>query len=78
VFVDTPVEVCQERLASRRLTELYDGVAFQTRVRESYLRSIEHYAGSGMQVSLVNGDRPAGLIHGDIWKIISGVPITEM
>lgn len=75
VFVDTPVEVCQERLAARRNQELYDGAAFQTRVREAYLRSIERYGGSGMRVSLVNGDRAAGLVHGDIWKIISGLPI---
>ena len=78
LFIDTPVEVCQERLAARHVEELYDGIAFQERVREGYLRAIESYAGSGMQVSLLNGDRPAGLIHGDIWKIISGVPITEV
>ncbi len=58
IFLDTPVEVCQERLAERRKTELYDGAAFQSRVREAYLRAIERYAGTGMQVSLVNGDRP--------------------
>jgi dTMP kinase len=78
VFVDTPVEVCQERLAGRRSPELYDGMAFQARVRDAYLRAIESYAGSGMQVSLVNGDRAPGLIHGDIWKIIAAVPISEV
>lgn len=78
VFVDTPVEVCQERLAARRNVELYDGLIFQERVREGYLRAIESYASAGMQVSLVNGDRAAGLIHGEIWKIIGAVPITEM
>jgi dTMP kinase len=76
VFVDTPVEVCQERLAARRNQELYDGAAFQTRVRDAYLQAIARYGGTGMRVSLVNGDRPAGLIHGDIWKIISGLPIS--
>ncbi len=78
IFVDTPVEVCQERLAARRNEELYDGVAFQTRVRESYLRAMESFSGSGMRVCLVNGDRAAGLIHGDIWKILSSVPISEV
>lgn len=76
IFLDTPVEVCQERLAGRRRAELYDGAAFQARVRESYLRSIERYATTDMRVSLVNGDRPAGVIHGDIWKIMEGMPIT--
>jgi dTMP kinase len=76
VFLDTPVEVCQERLAQRRAPELYDGAAFQSRVRDAYLRSIERYAGTGMQVSLIDGDRPAGLIHGDIWKVLEGMPIS--
>ena len=75
VFLDTPIEVCQERLADRRKVELYDGAAFQTRVRDAYLRAIEQYTGSGMQVSLVDGDRPAGLIHSEIWKILADMPI---
>jgi dTMP kinase len=76
IFVDTPVDVCQERLSARRSQELYDGAAFQERVREGYLQAITRFGGTGMKVSLVNGDRAAGLIHGDIWKIISGLPIT--
>jgi dTMP kinase len=78
IFLDTPVEVCQERLAERGKAELYDGAAFQTRVRDAYLRAIERYAGTGMQVSLIDGDRPAGIIHGELWKIISGMPITKV
>ena len=76
MFLDTPIEVCQERLADRRKTELYDGAAFQTRVRDAYLRAIEQYTGTGIQVSLVDGDRPAGLIHSEIWKILAGMPIS--
>ena len=75
IFVDTPVDVCQERLAIRRNQELYDGAAFQERVREAYLQAILRFGGTAMKVSLIDGDRPAGLIHGDIWKIISGMPI---
>ena len=78
VFLDTPVEVCQERLAARRSVELYDGMAFQSKVREAYLKAIGSFSGTAMQVCLVNGDRPAGLIHGDIWKIISALPISEV
>ncbi len=78
VFIDTPVEVCQERLAGRRKTELYDGASFQTRVRDAYLQAIEEYTITGMQVSLVDGDRPAGIIHGEIWKILEGMPISRV
>jgi len=76
IFIDTPVDVCQERLAARRNQELYDGAEFQERVRQAYLQAITHFGGTGMKVSLLDGDRPAGLIHGDIWKIISALPIT--
>jgi len=76
VFLDTPIEVCQERLAGRRTVELYDGAAFQARVRDAYLRAIEEFTVTGMQVSLVDGDRPAGIIHGEIWKVLEGMPIS--
>ncbi len=78
VFVDTPVEVCQERLSSRGKTELYDGAAFQTRVRESYIRALEHYRSRGLNVYTVDGDRPAGLIHGDIWNLLERLPIKRV
>jgi dTMP kinase len=78
VFIDTPVEVCQERLAERGKPELYDGYDFQTRVRDGYLHAIERYAASGMRVSLLDGNRPSGIIHGEIWKLISGMPITRV
>ncbi len=78
VFLDTPVEVCQERLAKRGSPELYDGFAFQSRVRAEYLKAIERFRGSGMRIERIAGDRPAGLIHGEIWKIIAGVPIQKV
>jgi len=78
VFLDTPVEVCQERLSRRGKPELYDGSSFQARVRENYLRAIDMFPGTGMRVAVLDGDRPAGIIHGELWKIVSGLPITEV
>ena len=78
LFIDTPVEVSQERLSRRNKAELFDSVAFQARVRENYLAALERFAASGMAISIVNGDRPAGAIHEEIWKILSGLPITGM
>lgn len=75
VFVDTPIAVCQERLAARGKPELYDGSAFQARVRESYIRALELYRARGLNVFVVNGDRPAGLIHGEIWNLLAHLPI---
>ncbi|MBE3063840.1 MAG: dTMP kinase [Spirochaetes bacterium] len=78
VFLDTPVEVCQERLARRGSAELYDGFAFQSRVRAEYLKAIERFRGTGMRIERIAGDRPAGLIHGEIWKILAGMPIQKV
>lgn len=78
IFVDTPVAVCQGRLAARGTSELYDGVAFQARVRESYLEVFKRFAGSGMLIAHVAGDRPAGLVHDEIWKVLDGLPISDM
>jgi dTMP kinase len=74
-FIDTPVEVSQERLSARQKTELYDGVSFQTQVREAYLRTLEYFRTQGLAVSIVDGDRPAGIIHGEIWNILTRLPI---
>ena len=78
IFLDTPVDVCQDRLARRGKPELFDGQAFQSRVRDGYIQALERYRGSGMRVARLDGDRPAGLIHGDIWKVLSDLPITGM
>ncbi|MGA2478997.1 MAG: dTMP kinase [Spirochaetia bacterium] len=78
LFIDTPVEVCQERLVERGKAELYDSFDFQSRVRESYLMAIERFRTSGMHISVLDGDRPAGIIHGEVWKILSDLPILGM
>jgi dTMP kinase len=77
IFLDTPVAVCQERLAGRGKVELYDSHAFQVRVRESYIRTLEYYRGRGLTVFVVNGDRPAGIIHGEIWNLLAHLPISR-
>ena len=78
IFLDTPVEVCQDRLAHRGKPELFDGLAFQSRVREGYMKALERFQGTGMHIARLDGDRPAGLIHGDVWKILSDLPINGM
>jgi dTMP kinase len=78
IFIDTPVEVSQKRLSGRGKAELFDGQPFQARVRENYLAAIERYRSSGMEISIIKGDKPKEDIHEEIWKILSGLPITGM
>ncbi len=78
IFIDTPVDVSQKRLSGRGKAELFDGHSFQARVRENYLAAMEKYRSSAMEISVVDGDRPKEDIHEEIWKIVSGLPITGM
>ena len=78
IFIDTPVHVSQKRLSGRGKAELFDAEAFQARVRENYMAAMERYRPSGMAISVVDGDRPPEAIHEEIWKILSGLPITGM
>jgi dTMP kinase len=77
VFIDTPVRTCQQRLELRGKAELYDGYGFQGRVRDEYLKVIERFRGTGMKIALIPGDRPAGIIHGEIWNLVSLLPIRK-
>ncbi len=78
VFLDTPVAVSQARLDQRTHRELYDGAGFQARVREGYLRAIEHFEGAGMRVLTLDGDRPADEIHEAIWTETARLPIHKV
>ena len=50
-------------------------MAFQEKVRTSYLRTLEYFRGKGLSVFVMDGDRPAGIIHSDIWNIVARLPI---
>ena len=78
VFLDTPVRVCQERLERRGSAELYDGFALQSRVRAEYLEVIGSFRDIGMRVAVIPGDRPAGIIHGELWNLVSELPIQKV
>jgi len=74
-FLDTPVEVSQKRLSRRGRPELFDGEAFQSRVRQNYLSVMEKFRSTGMEMFILPGDRAEQAIHEEIWKILSSLPI---
>jgi dTMP kinase len=78
IFLDTPVAVCQQRIRARDVKEIYDDSPFQAKVRESYLSCIARFRDSDMHTVIVDGNRPAGEIHGDIWKEIGKLPTLSM
>jgi len=78
VFLDTPVAVSQARLDRRTHRELYDGAAFQARVREGYFQAFEHFSGTGMRVLVLEGDQPVEEIHEAIWTETARLPIQKV
>lgn len=78
IFLDTPVQVSQTRLASRTKVELFDGASFQARVRDAYLAAFEKFRPTGMRICVVDGNRSAEEIHREIWNLTSALPITRM
>jgi dTMP kinase len=74
-FVDTPVEICQSRLARRTTRELFDALSFQSKVRDTYLAVIDSFRGSGMKIRILDGSRSADEIGDEIWKVLKSLPI---
>jgi dTMP kinase len=77
-FVDTPVEICQSRLARRSARDLFDSFTFQSKVRETYLAVLESFRGSGMQIQILDGSRSAEEIGDRIWKVLNALPIHKV
>jgi dTMP kinase len=69
LFLDVPVAVCLERIASGRGEhfELFENREALTRARESYLASIERLRELGETIVVVDGDAPPEEVHARIW-----------
>jgi dTMP kinase len=77
VFLDTPIELSQRRLASRSagLPELFEASQVQERILANYRRSFELYREAGMQLHRLDGSLPAAEVFWNFWKIIASVPM---
>jgi len=69
LFLDVPVAVCLERIASGRGAhfELFENREALTRARESYLASIKRLRRLGETIAIVDGDAPPEQVHARIW-----------
>ena len=66
IFLDTPLEVCQERLRRRGQDEIFDAERLQRRVLARYERALGSFPGAGMRVHRIDGGRTPREICGDI------------
>jgi dTMP kinase len=79
VFLDTPIELSQRRLASRSagLPELFETSQVQERILANYRRSFEQFRGAGMELHGLDGSLSAEEVFWDFWKIIASVPMLK-
>lgn len=68
IFIDTPPEECQRRVAARGARELFDRLPLQRRLRERYLEVNAHYAALGVEVLTVDGSGPREAVFERIWE----------
>jgi dTMP kinase len=77
VFIDTPLELCQQRLSGRNARDIFEKMEFQKKVQANYFRILEEYRHSGMKIHKIDGTLPIEEVEKIIWKIITALPILK-
>ncbi len=77
IYVDTPVEVSQQRLAGRGRRDLFDALPLQRRVAEGYERALRTCAPAGVRVHRVDGTLAPERIAELVWDVIVRLPIIK-
>ncbi len=70
-FLDIPAEVGEERLAGRSALEIFETTDKQRVIRDSYMRVLNMYKDTNMQVVIIDGTQPAEVIAKAIQKRVS-------
>ena len=68
IFVDTPPERCQQRVAARQRRELFEELPLQQRLRQRYLVVLRQFADLGVTVRRVDGSGSRDAVFARIWQ----------
>ncbi len=78
IFLDTPLELSQHRIAGRGQAEIYDQADLQRRVRrEGYEWALERFGRSAVRVHRIDGSGSPQQIFRSIWSILRSLPIVK-
>ena len=72
VFIDTPPEQCQQRVAARQRRELFEELPLQQRLRQRYLVVLGQFADRGVTVRHVDGSGSRGAVFARVWQHLQG------
>lgn len=75
-FLDVPSEVCQQRLSSRDLIEIYEDHSLQEKILNYYNRSLKFYADSKMNIHILDGTLDKYELGKIIWSKLTTNPIS--
>ncbi|MFW6288467.1 MAG: dTMP kinase [Spirochaetota bacterium] len=74
VFLDLPVHVGEQRLATRTRRDIYERLEFQEKVRERYLRVLKS-ASSAVRVVTLDGTLAPDILAEKIWEAVGETSI---
>jgi dTMP kinase len=77
-FIDTSPEVCQERMLRRRRKEIFDRLAFQRRVCETYQKAFDTFSNSKMVLHRIDGNQSPEVVFRSVWNVLQELPILRM
>ena len=75
-FLDVPAEICQQRLSSRDLIEIYEDHGLQESILNNYNRSLKLYADSDMNIHIFDGTLDKYELGKIIWSKLNPGPIS--
>lgn len=70
LLIDTPIDICQQRIARRRNIELFDDREMQEKILGNYRKIIDLFRPSDMEITLIDGGKSIEEIHADILQRI--------
>ena len=75
-FLDVPAEICQQRLSSRDLIEIYEDHDLQESIIDNYNRSLKFFADSKMNIHILDGTLDKYELGKIIWSKLAANPIS--
>jgi len=74
-FLDVPPEICQKRLSSRVLLEIYEEKHLQENILSNYRKSLNIFKDTGMNIHILDGTKNKENLGKIIWRILNPKPI---
>ncbi len=75
-FLDVPAEICQKRLSSRDLIEIYEDHTLQESILNNYKKSLDIYSNSEMNIHILDGTKDKYELRKIVWRILNPNPIS--